>query len=188
MNQDQALVPQLIIRRGNRVLDNALAVTFGVTLLSLLAQLAVLTPWSPVPITGQTFGVALTALLWGRKRGLAVILTYLTIGAAGMPVFALGKAGFTFGPTIGYLIGMAIAAYAMGTLSDKGWTNTPAKTWLAATTGSLITFICGTVVLSVFVPTNTLFTVGVLPFLPGDFIKTALVTLIVVQTQRSLSK
>lgn len=187
MTQEHALIPQVVIRRGNRVLDNVVAVSFGVVLLSLLAQLAIPLPWTPVPITGQTFGVALTALLWGRKRGLAVIISYVLLGTLGMPVFALGAAGFTFGPTMGYLVGMVIAAYWMGTLSDRGWTRSLSRTWLAAFMGSAITFACGLVVLSAFVPAKALFAAGVLPFLPGDCIKTVLVTFIVFQTHRSMS-
>lgn len=186
MTQEQALIPQLLSLRGNKVLDNSVAIVFGVALLSLLAQIAIPLPWTPVPITGQTFGVALTALLWGRTRALAVILSYLTLGALGFPVFAMGSAGLMVGPTFGYLIGMVVAACWMGFLSDSGWTKSLYRTWLAAVSGSVITFSFGVVVLSIFVPAKALLISGVWPFLPGDAIKTLLVTLIVFQTQRSV--
>lgn len=186
MTQEQALIPQLIINRGNRVLDNSLSIVFGVVLLSLLAQIAIPLPWTPVPITGQTFGVALTALLWGRKRGLAVVMSYLAVGALGLPVFAMGTAGLAVGPTFGYLIGMMVASYWMGFLSDSGWTKSLFRTWLAAVSGSAMTFGFGVLVLSIFVPAKALLVSGVLPFLPGDAIKTVLVTFIVFQIQRSV--
>lgn len=186
MTQEHALIPQLIINRGNKVLDNSLSVVFGVVLLSLLAQIAIPLPWTPVPITGQTFGVALTALLWGRKRGLAVVLLYLVVGALGLPVFAMGTTGLVVGPTFGYLMGMVVASYWMGFLSDSGWTKSLFRTWLAAVSGSAITFSFGVLVLSIFVPAKALLVSGVLPFLPGDAIKILLVTFIVFQTQRSV--
>lgn len=174
LNQEQALVPKILLGRGNRVLDNALSIVFGVVLLSLLAQVAISIPGTPVPITGQTFGVALMALLWGRKRGFAVILSYLFVGAIGLPVFAAAKSGLIMGPTMGYLIGMVIASYWMGLLSDLGWTKTWGRSYLAALSGSVITFIFGVWVLSVFIPSESLFMAGILPFLPGDLVKTLL--------------
>lgn len=187
MTHEQSLIPQILDQRGNKVIENAISIVIGVALLSLLAQIAMPLPWTPVPITGQTFGVALTALLWGRKRGLAVVLSYLFVGALGLPVFAMGKVGLSVGPTFGYLMGMVVAAYWMGFLSDSGWTKSLFRTWLAAVSGSVITFTLGVSVLSIFVPVNTLLVSGVLPFLPGDFIKTLLVTFTVFNAQRSIS-
>src|SRR3990172_7248126 len=51
-------------------------------------------PFSPVPITGQTFGVLLIAMALGRVRGVGVVTAYLLEGIAGLPVFAGGTAGF----------------------------------------------------------------------------------------------
>jgi biotin transporter BioY len=47
----------------------------------------------------------------------------LLLGAAGLPIFAMGKAGLAFGPTLGYLIGMMFASAWMGFLADRGWTK-----------------------------------------------------------------
>lgn len=172
--QDQALIPRLLIKKGNLVSHNMIAVLFGIALLSLLAQVSIPLPFTPVPITGQTFGVALTALLWGRKRAVACVVGYLGLGAAGVPVFAAGSFGLAWGPTLGYLIGMLIASFAMGTLADRGWTKTFFRSWLAAFSGSLITFACGLLVLSFFVPREALLMAGLLPFIPGDIVKTLL--------------
>lgn len=187
MTQEQALVPQFLDRRGNRVLDNILSVFFGVLALSLLAQIAIPLSWTPVPVTGQTFGVALISLMWGKKRGLAVVLAYLFIGAAGLPVFALGKSGFSVGPTMGYLFGMVLASYLMGTLSDLGWTKTFLRSWLAAFLGSVVVFSCGLLVLSFFVPLKALLMAGLLPFLPGDVVKTLLASFVAFQAHRTLT-
>lgn len=184
MHLDQALLPRLISKSKNQTLANILSVMMGVALISLLAQVSIPLPFSPVPITGQTFGVALTALLWGRKRGFATLFCYLTIGALGFPVFAFGKSGFIIGPTLGYLVGMFLASYLMGTLADYGWTRTYAKTWFAAFLGSAVTFSFGLFVLSYFVPREQLFVAGLLPFIPGDLIKTAAASWIVYKSNR----
>lgn len=167
----QAVIPTLISKSSNKVLANIFAVVGGVLLLSLLAQVAIPLPWTPVPITGQTFGVSLVSLLWGWKRGGTVLLSYLALGASGVSVFAMGTAGLAMGPTIGYLVGMFLASVAVGTLADRGFTKTYFKSLLAAYVGSFIIFTCGVIGLSFFLPTEALLISGVLPFLPGDLIK-----------------
>jgi biotin transport system substrate-specific component len=182
MIQDQAFLPRLLAKSRHTIFHNALSILGGALLLSLLAQVAIPLPWTPVPITGQTFGVAFTSLLWGRKRGLAVTLLYVTGGAAGLPIFAGGQSGLIMGPTVGYLAGMILASFLMGLLADLGWTKTWLRTWLAASSGSLVTFLCGVLGLSFFLPTEQLFVAGVLPFLPGDLLKTLLASTLVFQT------
>lgn len=171
MTKSNALIPGLISRTENTLASNILSVILGVGLIAALAQIKIALPWTPVPITGQTFGVALMALSWGRVRGGLVMLTYLGLGAAGLPLFAGAQAGLTFGPTLGYLLGMGLAAYWMGFLADIGWTNSFLKTWAAAASGSLITFSFGCLVLSQFVGWEHVLVAGVLPFLPGDLVK-----------------
>lgn len=184
MTQDQAMMPQLITQNGNRTWQNILSVAVGVAFISLLAQIAIPLPFTPVPITGQTFGVVLTALLWGRRRGVATVLTYMSLGGLGLPIFALGHSGLAMGPTLGYLVGMLIASYVVGTLADKGWTNKFYKTWLAAFFGSVIIFSCGLFVLSYFIPQQHLLTSGLFPFMPGDVIKTLLASTIAWKTNK----
>src|SRR4051812_12271756 len=104
----EALIPIRLSQSQNKVLSELAALFGGVLLLSLLAQVAIPLPWTPVPITGQTFGVALVALSWGRKRALSAFLAYLAVGAFGLPVFAAGKSGLMMGPTFGYLVGMMV--------------------------------------------------------------------------------
>ncbi|MEO0336495.1 MAG: biotin transporter BioY, partial [Pseudomonadota bacterium] len=104
----------------NQALKSAFAVIGGILGLSVLAQIAVPLPWTPVPITGQTFGVALIALLWGRTHGLAVFAGYLSLAFVGAPVLAAGKSGLLLGPTFGYLVGMCAAVYLVGGLAESG--------------------------------------------------------------------
>lgn len=164
-----------------------ISVVIGVAFLSLLAQIALPLPWTPVPVTGQTFGAALVALLWGRKRGCLVFISYLLIGSLGAPVFALGKAGLLLGPTSGYLLGMLVATYVMGTLADLGWTRTFLQSYLAAVIGSVITFAFGLLVLSFYLPSSALLGAGLLPFLAGDVVKTLAASAIAARSHKSRS-
>lgn len=173
----------------DRIVYNLLAISLGVILLSALAQVAIRLPFTPVPITGQTFGVALVALLWGRARGVAIMTIYFLLGGVfELPVFAMGKFGLAWGPTMGYLIGMIFASVAMGTLANRGWTNSFWKTYFAAFIGSVITFACGLLVLSKFVPAEALLISGLWPFLPGDFIKSMLAAALVSQANKRLKR
>ncbi len=179
--ETQSFVPSLIGRAKSRVLAESAALLAGVFLMALLSKVAIHLPWTPVPITGQTFGVALTALLWGRKRAVAVVGSYLVLGVAGAPVFATV---FTMGATNGYLIGMFFASYLVGGLADRGFTKTWGRAFLAAAAGSAVTFTCGLIVLSFFVPREALFVSGLLPFLPGDFVKNSIAAWLAVRAQR----
>ncbi len=186
MNKELSLVPQYIIQRGSKIHDNVLSVLISVLGLSLLAQITISLPWTPVPITGQTFGITLTALICGRKRAMASILSYLTLGAIGLPIFAMGRSGLSIGPTTGYLIGMAVATYFVGSLSDMGWTQSWRKSYLASALGSIIIFTFGVIGLSLFIPSNELLMAGVIPFLPGDFLKTWLASFTAFKIHKSL--
>ncbi len=172
-----AFIPNLVSKTDHKTLSNLAAILGGVLLLALLAQITVPLPWTPVPITGQTFGVTLVSLLWGWKRAGTVLLTYLALGASGLvSVFAVGA---VMGPTLGYLIGMFLASVVMGALADRGVTNTFLKTFLVSYLGSAIVFVCGLIGLSFFLPSEALIVSGLIPFLPGSFIKNFLASALV---------
>jgi biotin transport system substrate-specific component len=87
----------------------------------LLAQVRFYLPWSPVPITGQTFAVLLSAVVLGKWWGGISQGMYIGIGVAGIPWFAGGNAGLAYlaGPTGGYLIGFMVAAFFLGYYVDR---------------------------------------------------------------------
>ncbi len=172
-----ALIP-IVLDEKKSVLNEVIFLISGVTLLVCLAQIAIPVPWSPVPITGQTFGVTLIALSWGSVRAGSIVFAYLSLGLLGLPVFALSTGGFIWGPTIGYLVGMQIGSVAMGYLADRGFTQSFKKTLIASYCGSLIVFICGLTILSFFVPQNSLLTMGLYPFLIGDLLKNSIASYI----------
>src|SRR5690606_27371022 len=119
----QATIPILLKRYENQLLAQVISILIGIVLISLLAQIAFPLPQTPVPVTGQTFGVALVALLWGRSVGFTIMGLYLLLGAFGVPVFSFGRSGWQWGPNIGYLMGEWAASAVMGYLADCGWTR-----------------------------------------------------------------
>lgn len=142
----------------------------GIGALSILAQFKIYLPMSPVPVTGQTFGVALLALLYGRKLGSISVLAYLALGSAGLPIFAGFKAGL-IGPSMGYLLGMFASSYVIGSLSDLGAKKSFPRALAATYAGSLCVFSLGAIGLSFFMSWEDVFFFGVFPFLAGDLVK-----------------
>jgi biotin transport system substrate-specific component len=152
----------------------------GSIFIALVAQVQVPLPFSPVPVTGQTFAVLLLAAIYGSKRGPAAVMTYLTLGFSGLPVFAGGTFGVwrLLGPTAGYLAGFLGAAWIVGKLSERGWDRRP---WSAAASmiiGNLVIYTAGVAWLCGFVGWGAVLTTGVLPFVAGDGLKIALATLL----------
>jgi biotin transport system substrate-specific component len=143
---------------------------------ALAARIAVPLPWSPVPITGQTFAVLLSGAVLGARRGFAAQLLYLAQGALGLPVFAGGGAGLAslVGPSGGYLLAFPLAAAVTGLLAERGWDRRLGTTFLALLAGSAVVFALGLAWLARFVPAQHLLATGLWPFLPGDLIKSAL--------------
>jgi len=164
--------------KEKETLKNILLVLGGVAFLSLMSQVIIPLPFTPVPISLGTFGVTLMALLYGRKLGTATILSYVAAGSLGAPIFAGFKSGSLFSPTGGYILGYIVATIILGYLSDKGVTKSYVKTFFSLLLSSAIILTLGSMVLSLFVPGKNAFMVGVLPFLPGDAIKSTTITLL----------
>jgi len=179
MYLSRAFVPATINHTHNQVLVSALSVMLGIVMLALLAQVTIVLPWTPVPVTGQTFGVSLLALMWGSRLSLVTFISYLGLGFLGAPIFASGMSGLLIGPTFGYLVGMLLSSWVVGNLSDRGWAESFKTALGACYIGSLITFLCGVGVLSFFIPADKLLMAGVVPFLPGDLIKNTLAATLV---------
>lgn len=148
---------------------------YGALVLMALTQVRIALPFTPVPITGQTFAVILWPLLFGRSIGLGSIGIYLAAGALGLPVFA----GFTalvalWGPTSGYLIGFIAATAIVGSFRDSGLTRKPLGSLIAIVIATVVILSCGALVLGQFVGYSNVWAMGVAPFLVGDVVKTIL--------------
>jgi biotin transport system substrate-specific component len=147
-------------------------------LIGLSAQVAILLPWSPVPITLQTLAVLLTGAALGAKRGAAAVALVLVEGAAGLPVFSgwTGGLAHLLGPTGGYLIGFVVAAFLSGWLAERGWDRRPATSVAAMVLGNAAIYAVGLVWLAAFVGWTRVLPLGLVPFLAGDALKIAVAT------------
>ena len=175
----RALTLSDIVVKRTDFLSHALLVVGASVLTGLAAQIAIPLPWTPVPLTGQTFAVLLSGILLGSRRAALAQILYLIEGAAGLPVFAGGVGGpvVFLGPTVGYLLGFPLAAFLTGYLAERGWDRRFSTTVLAMLIGSTAIFAVGLAGLARFVPASALLSTGLWPFLPGDLIKATLAAL-----------
>ncbi|MGQ9832349.1 MAG: biotin transporter BioY [Candidatus Villigracilaceae bacterium] len=151
----------------------------GTLFTALLAQARLPLPFTPVPLTGQTFAVLLTGAALGSRRGLISMTLYLLLGGLGLPFFAGGQGGWAYltGPTLGYLIGFVAAAWGVGRLAERGLERRLRTAWLPFLAGTLIIYICGAGWLALSLGVRRALLLGVLPFLAGDLLKIALAAL-----------
>ena len=158
----------------------------GSILLALLARLSIPIPFSPVPITGQTFGILFLGALLGSRIGTLSVIMYLFEGVIGLPVFAGGTMGllYLFGPTGGYLIGFIPAVFLVGYLSENGWSDKFATALITMIFGTFIIFIFGISWLTATAGFGTALTIGLYPYLPGAVLKIVLATVAVYSINR----
>jgi biotin transport system substrate-specific component len=169
------LVPIRVGERVNaRVRDIALVVA-GALLIFLTARIVIPVPGSPVPITGQTFGVLLVGGALGFRRGLVAVLLYVLLGVIGLPFFAEGKGGISviWGATGGYLIGFVVAGGLVGRLAELGWDRKLGGALGAMLIGSVVIYAIGLPWLGVVASASPAETIemGLTPFLFGDALK-----------------
>lgn len=178
------LTKQLIKSKSLTV--NLVIALSGSLLLALLARLSIPVPFSPVPITGQTFGILFLGAVLGSRIGILSVIMYIFEGSIGLPVFAGGTMGFMYllGPTGGYLIGFLPAVYLVGYLSERGWINSFTSAFLTMIIGTSVIFIFGISWLSVTAGFGTALLIGLYPYIPGAAIKIILATVAVYSMNR----
>jgi len=165
------VLPETLTRSG-------VTIVLAAGLTALAAQVSVPVPGSPVPVTGQTFAVLLTAAALGPARGLAAQVLYLAAGLAGLPVFAgAGHGpGVVLGATGGYLAGFLVAALITGYGARRGADRSPARTLVLFAVASAVIYLIGTtwLCLDTGMSPSAGIAAGVTPFLPGDAVKALL--------------
>jgi biotin transport system substrate-specific component len=158
-----------------------IVLSFGGAVVILLAtQVAFNLPFTPVPITGQTFGVLVAAMLLGHVRGVAAVTMYLVAGLMGAPVFAnFSSLTAVVGPTSGYLLGFLPMAYVAGLLAEKGWTSSYLGAISTGLIAHTVVLVVGSLVLAAFVGIENAWFMGVAPFLIGDVVKSVAAAIVV---------
>lgn len=176
------LAPTLSTRyfpRSAAWMRDLLLVFSGVIFVALLAQVRIPLPFTPVPLTGQTFAVLLVGATLGSKHGAASLTLYTLLGALGLPIFSGGAAGITYlaGPTLGYLVGFIVAAFVIGKLAERGLERTLRTSLLPFLIGTLVIYAFGAGWLAILFGIEKALALGVLPFIVGDIIKLVLAAL-----------
>ncbi len=151
----------------------------GVTALTVSSYVSI--PMVPVPVTLQTLAVLLMGAVLGPRAGAAVVVAWLGLALAGAPVLSGGKAGllaFT-GPTAGYLFAFPVAAFLAGYL-PKGQTLALHGVRFAGFLGlHAIILGAGWAWLSMLVGADAALAAGVLPFIAGTLLKSALAAAVI---------
>ncbi|MFY9802701.1 MAG: biotin transporter BioY [Candidatus Acidiferrales bacterium] len=188
MSQAKVLADR--IYSGEGIAADAVRIAAATILLALCAHIVIPLPWTPVPITGQTFGVLLVGVLLGARRGGIALALYLLEGLAGLPVFQpLGLPGPArfLGPTAGYLISYPVAAFVTGWLVERSARFAATRTRNshfasfplvgALISGDAIIFLggCAWLAAGLGMGWKLALSEGALPFVPGEIVKMALI-------------
>ena len=181
-----------------RVARDALLIVGFTLFVVLFARFSIHLPFTPVPVTGQTFAMLVTGAALGSWRGASSLGLYLVIGMF-LPVYAgsadgyLWQAGtgeYVFGfssgssgffwqmASGGYIIGFVAAAWLVGFLAERGYgSNAWALPVLLA--GNALVYVPGLIQLSLFAPEGKTLEWGLYPFIAGDLVKLFLAALLV---------
>jgi len=163
--------------RAHAIARRAILVISGTLLVAGAAQISIPLPFTPVPLTGQTFAVLLVGASLGAMDGLLSLALYVLVGAVGAPFFAGGASGWSIlsGATGGYLIGFVLAAALVGKLAERGWDRSFSSSVAAFLTGSVVIYVAGILWLANALDASPIsqevLIAGLYPFIIGDLIK-----------------
>jgi biotin transport system substrate-specific component len=157
------------------LLTDAGLVLAGTALVAGAAQISIALPFTPVPITGQTFAVLLVGATLGTARGAASLLLYLWLGVAGAPIYADHTHGWSVVTSAsgGYLVGFVLAAALTGFLAERRWDRRLSSSIGLMLTGNVVIYLVGLPWLAIVLNTDLEKTLelGLYPFIPGDTFK-----------------
>lgn len=161
-----------------------------VALCCVMAYISFPLPFTPGLVTALTFALSLTAYLLTPRQTFTVILIYILLGAAGLPVFAGGQGlSRLLGPAGGFyfawLPAYALLSLAKGAIPDF-------KRYLLANVliAVPITYAGGLASMMLVLDVNFFeaLTMAVLPFIPGDIIKATAAAVLGVKLQKILER
>lgn len=160
-------------------------------IICVLAPFALPIPISPVAISLGTLAIYFVLTVLGLKLGTVSVIVYILLGLVGLPVFA----GFTsgpgklFGPTGGYIIGYLLMAPICGFFIDR-WGDKFLSSFLGMILGTAVLYLFGSLWLAyqASYPLPQAFTVGVVPYIPGDLIKLILAMVLGRQVRKRLKR
>lgn len=149
--------------KNKEIVQNALFLS----LLIVLSQISVPLSYG-VPITLQVFGITLISLLTSSKRGFYIVLSYVILGAIGIPVFANFSSGIVR-QTSGFIISFPLMPIIINIFKKQ---NKKYITLLGIFIADTVNFIFGLLIFILFTSINiekALF-IAVIPFIPSTII------------------
>ncbi|MFA5780084.1 MAG: biotin transporter BioY [Elusimicrobiota bacterium] len=153
-----------VIIRDEKI-EKVIWVSFFVMATAFGAYARIPLPFTPVPLTLQTFFVLLSGAYLGKNLGGISQFLYFLFGGIGLPLFT--SVGALWGPTGGYIVGFVFASWLVGFLIEK-----KLKVFYALMLGDLILLSFGAFNLSFFVGgIRNAVILGVIPFIVGDLLK-----------------
>lgn len=167
----------------NKTIAQLIGTFTFIVLITLGAYIRVPLPFTPVPITLQTFFVILGSAILGRKYGTMATSTYLVLGGLGLPIFQ-GYGGGLFhvlGPTGGYLLGFVASSFVIGSLIDfKREKSSFSWVVFSMAVGQFVIYIFGISWLAIYMNLGFIKAIylGFVPFLPGAIFKLITASLI----------
>jgi biotin transport system substrate-specific component len=157
----------------NKTVCRIIGVGAFIILTSLGAFVRIPLPFTPVPITLQTFFVSLSGAALGSVFGAASQMSYVLLGISGLPIFSKGGSGlaYLFGPTGGYLLGFILSSLFIAQFVR--YSRNFVTTFLVFCLGDFILLSCGVIWLKVILgySLTKVLLIGFLPFIPGDLFK-----------------
>lgn len=142
--------------------------------IALCAQIRFPLPFTPVPITLQTLSVMMVGGMLGSRNGSLAVLLYIAEAMLGLPVLAGGRVDpmFLLSPVGGYIVGFVIQAYIVGWFVERSGSLGKLSVFLGLGIGFAMEFACGALWLAYFVGAKNVLVMGIVPFLPGELLKT----------------
>ncbi|MFC1805573.1 biotin transporter BioY [Planctomycetota bacterium] len=164
----QGLAREVVV--GRRAVS-AIAVGAMVACLAMAAYARIPLPFTPVPITLQTFFVLIAGAALGKRLGTLSTSLYLLLGTLGLPIFT----GIWLGATTGYLVGFAAAGWLIAAIVSRVRRASTARIVLAMLAGTLVIYLFGAgwLAFGMGLGVEKAIVVGVLPFAVGDALKLA---------------
>jgi biotin transport system substrate-specific component len=166
---------------SDKRLCRLLAVGVFIILTTLSAFVRIPLPFTPVPLTLQTFFVLLSGALLGRKLGVITQAAYMFLGFTGQSVFTGAGSGslYLLGPTGGYIAGFVLASFFAGSFLSQEKQSLLAV-FIKLLTADFIILFSGIfwLKISLSCPWNKAFLLGFLPFVLGDILKVTLATVV----------
>jgi biotin transport system substrate-specific component len=171
----QAATLRLAVFPRSNLVTNALLVVAGAGLVAICAQISIKLPFTPVPITGQTFAVLLVGASLGSLLGVLSLSLYVLVGMIGAPIYADHTGGFDVitSASGGYLVGFVLAAALTGFLAEHRWDRHFSSSVSAMLTGNVVIYLVGLPWLAHVLHTSLERTLelGLYPFVAGDVFK-----------------